>query len=1039
MHQLRNSILLIAALLAAWLPLSAPAAAAPARQAATPTLTPTVTPTPRPADVRPILGRMTVADKVGQLFLVSFQGNDVSAESDIATLVRDYRVGGVVLLPANDNFRNAPVAATVITATQPVTPTPTISTPQQISRLTGALQRLALSPPRPITVTAVVTATAVLTATAALTATAGLTVTATLTPTLTPSPTETATIAPTATVSKSELPPTTTVPLLIGLDWVGDDSSFFAGTGGFSPLPSAMALGAAWSPALAEQVGQVVGQELAATGVNLLLGPTLDVLDAPRPGSRGDLDTRTFGGDPFWVGQMGQAFIRGLQTGSGGAVASAAKHFPGQGGADRRPEDEVATVQKSLQQLRQIELAPFVAVAAGGDLNAPGATAALMTSHIRYRGLQGNIRQLTPPISLAPQLQDLMALKEFSDWRAGGGVLVSDALGVPALRRYYDPALLKFPHRQVAQDAFLAGNDLLYLGRFALTDAWPEQFTAIKETILFFQSKYQDDSAFRARVDASVERIVRMKLRSAGSQEGARVPADWNTPVPSLPSGQALSAVEGKVGQGSAVTQAVARAGLTLIYPGREELADRLPSAPLADENLVIFTETRPARECAACNSLPAIAPTALQEIMLRLYGPSGTGQIAPGRVRSFTFSDLNRLLAAPAGQEGEIERAIAAARWIIFAQLDYNPQEYPESAALQTFLAKRSDSLRDKRLVVLAFNAPYYLDTTEISKLTAYFGVYGKTAPFLETAVRALFREFTPIGAPPVSVAGVNSVLINRLEPGPGQIIALGQVGPPLDASGKQTGIQVGSRILLETSVILDRNGHSVPDGTLVEFRLRYPVESLDLAPKVEMTSGGKARTTVTLDRPGTLWITAQAGEAKDSARIVLTVGGDAPGSIATVLPTPTVTPTPTATPPPTATLTPEPSPTVTVTPTAPPTPAPPPQPRVAAPAFFFGLLGAMLAGGASFGLRRRIAQVARQAPPRLLSVSAAAGLWAVATAWAAYLLYALGWLPGATQLQAAGHAWAAGAVTLAGGLLSLLWSTGALRWLMAGGESSS
>jgi hypothetical protein len=110
-----------------------------------------------------------------------------------------------------------------------------------------------------------------------------------------------------------------------------------------------------------------------------------------------------------------------------------------------------------------------------------------------------------------------------------------------------------------------------------------------------------------------------------------------------------------------------------------------------------------------------------------------------------------------------------------------------------------------------------------------------------------------------------------------------------------------------------------------------------------------------------------------------------------------------------------------------------------VAAPAFFFGLLGAMLAGGASFGLRRRIAQVARQAPPRLLSVSAAAGLWAVATAWAAYLLYALGWLPGATQLQAAGHAWAAGAVTLAGGLLSLLWSTGALRWLMAGGESSS
>ena len=39
--------------------------------------------------------------------------------------------------------------------------------------------------------------------------------------------------------------------------------------------------------------------------------------------------------------------------------------------------------------------------------------------------------------------------------------MISDALGVPAVRRYYDPQLQNFPHRQVAQDAFLAGNDLL--------------------------------------------------------------------------------------------------------------------------------------------------------------------------------------------------------------------------------------------------------------------------------------------------------------------------------------------------------------------------------------------------------------------------------------------------------------------------------------------------------------------------------------------------------------------------------------------------
>ena len=100
-----------------------------------------------------------------------------------------------------------------------------------------------------------------------------------------------------------------------------------------------------------------------------------------------------------------------------------------------------------------------------------------------------------------------------------------------------------------------------------------------------------------------------------------------------------------------------------------------------------------------------------------------------------------------------------------------------PTPAALSEFLAKRSDGLRDKRLVVFAFAAPYYLDTTEISKLTAYFGVYAHTAPFLETAVRALFREFTPVGAPPVTVTGINYELINQLEPNPGQIISLSPV----------------------------------------------------------------------------------------------------------------------------------------------------------------------------------------------------------------------------------------------------------------------
>jgi beta-N-acetylhexosaminidase len=418
-----------------------------------------------------------------------------------------------------------------------------------------------------------------------------------------------------------------------------------------------------------------------------------------------------------------------------------------------------------------------------------------------------------------------------------------------------------------------------------------------------------------------------------------------------------------------------------------------------------------------------------LQEIILRLYGPASTGQVNAENIRSITFADLNRLLNEPASQVEPIERAIAWAKWIIFAHLDYSPDEHPDSAALRNFLAKRSDSLRDKRLIAMSFSAPYYLDTTEISKLTTYFGVYSKSLPFLETAVRALFREFSPVGAPPVSVSGINYELIKQLEPASGQIIALAPVVPSDVISSS---IQVGSQLGFETGTILDRKGHAVPDGTPVEFQLLYPAEGLNLAPRLETTTSGKARTMITLDRPGDLWVTVRAGEAKDSTRVELKVGGDTPGSIATVVPTPspTVAPTPTPEPTDTPTRAPEPSPT----PALPPVSEPPPEPRVGLVAFLFALAGTVAASGVAFAVRRRTT-------PPIAGGRAAplvAALWAALAGWVVYVLYAVGWLPGSTRLQAAGVFWAAGALTLVGGMLSLLWSGQGIKGVAGAPKSS-
>jgi beta-N-acetylhexosaminidase len=878
------------------------------------------------------LAGMTVEERVGQLFIVPFVGADVGDNSNIAELIVQYKVGGVALLAANQNFVNDD------------------TTPRQVATLTNQLQTLALA--------------------------------------------------------------NGPLPLLIAVDHEGDGWPYTRITGHVTPLPSPMAVGATWDPANAEAIGQIVGRELSAMGINFLLGPSVDVLNDPRPTGRGDIGVRTFGGDPFWVGTLGRAYIRGVHQGSSGRVATVAKHFPGHGGSDRLPDDEVATVDKSLTELRRIELSPFFRVTdlADGDKGA-GVTDALMSSHIRYRGFQGDIRQFTAPVSFdAEGMATILGLSEFVPWRDQGGLVVSDALGVPAVRKYFDPTLTTFPHRRIAKESFLAGNDLLILAQFDLNNRWSDQFENIKDTILFFCNEYRTNAAFAKRVDEAVSRILRLKFKLYPKP----------TPVAVLTDPEAALAV---TGSGEAVVNDIARQALTLVYPGTRSGPAQpagLSAPPRPDERLLIVSDARQVRDCYDCPFFDSLPVDAVQQTILRLYGPEGTGQVSPDRISSITFAQLKSLLTGPlnAPQPGgatedirppvpeqpsaetssgetlspeEIAARIQAANWIIFAPLDLNTARYPESDALKLFLAQGTPSLFNKKLVVLALNAPYYLDTTETSKLNVYFCVYGKTAPFIETAVRALFGEATPGGASPVNIEGTAYDLAAQLSPDPGQALHVSLMDALPQAPLPPVAVHV------KVGPVLDRNGHSVPDGTSVTFAASYRggVGSAGLAGAT--TVGGIAEATLTLPDPGRAELVAQSGEAvsRDPLEVVVA----APP-----------TPTPTTTPPPTLTITPlptlSPSATATATP-LPPTPMPSAQPPLGTPAppaptgekpgsarprpvdgrDLLAALGAtLLAGVVGFSLRRR--------PGRPAARWVRLGLLVLIGGLVGYLLYGAGWL---------------------------------------------
>ena len=934
-----------------------------------------------------LMGQMDARDRVGQLFLVTFYGNTAGIGAPIADLIRDYHIGGVALLASNDNITDEADPAT------------------QLAGLINELQTRSYE------------------------------------------------------VSQEErLPPldespagasSPYVPLFVAMDHEGDGYPTTRVLSQITQIPDNMALGATWKPENAEIVGEIVGSELAAMGVNMLLGPSLDVLETPRIDSPGTLGTRTFGGDPYWVALMGQAYIRGVHQGSEDQVAVIAKHFPGHGASDREPEQEVSTVRKSLEQLKLTDLAPFFAVT--GLAPEPAAsTDGLMTSHIRYQGFQGNIRESTRPISFDPQaLNTILALPEFAGWRSAGGLTVSDALGVRAVKRFYDPQLQDFPHRQIALDAFLAGNDVLVMSEFALSSDYDDQLANIIDTVEWFEAMYQSDAAFQERVDAAVERILRLKLSLYGGV------FDLDTVL--APVSQVADNVGGRRDQ----IVLLAQDAVTLISPSIDELANRLPSAPNKNERIVIFTDERFARQCSVCTSEPYIAVDAIQNTILRLYGPDGSNQVLPGNLDSFSFQELEAFLqpseqpagtptvttAPPETTEEEateeptpapprIQVALNQADWIVFAMLDVTSGQ-SQSDAVHTFLSERPDIASDTKVIVLAFNSPYFLDTTDVSKLTAYYGIYSKVEPFVESAVKAVFQQFTPQGSSPVSVPGTGYDIIAATSPDPSQIIQLyfSQVENEPGEATPEPGppdLRVGDSLRLRTGVILDTNGHPVPDGTLVQFTISYLSEGLGFdVPQPEVkTVGGVAEIDILLDRPGQMQVKASSGEARASVALAVTVFEDQPSIIEEIAPTPTSTPPPAT---PTATYTPTP-----VTPTHTPTTIPSPT-ATAAPitvplipdqtglnlahlaATYGGLLALAFAGFWQVGWRVSDSKPRRPSRGLRLSILTAIG------GLLGYNYFALA-LPGAGVLEALLGGW--GATVLAWCLGGLVLVVGWVMW---------
>ncbi len=109
-------------------------------------------------------------------------------------------------------------------------------------------------------------------------------------------------------------------------------------------FPTAATMANSWDENLGEQLGECLGEEAAALGVNMVLGPGLNMKRSPLCGRNFEY----FAEDPYLAGKMAAAYIRGIQS---KGVAACPKHFAANSQEERRMAMDSVVDERTFREL----------------------------------------------------------------------------------------------------------------------------------------------------------------------------------------------------------------------------------------------------------------------------------------------------------------------------------------------------------------------------------------------------------------------------------------------------------------------------------------------------------------------------------------------------------------------------------------------------------------------------------------------------------------------------------------------------------------
>lgn len=218
------------------------------------------------------------------------------------------------------------------------------------------------------------------------------------------------------------------------------------------------------TPATCDSVAQIISNELRSMGIQHNLAPVVDF----GPDNEA-ITNRTFGNDSMHVVGLSSVFIRTSQK---NAVVATAKHFPGHGLVSGDTHNQLVTIDGEMK-----EVVNYIPLIGNGVLS-------IMIGHIAVKNNPEYNSDDLPASCSRVIVTDL--LKKELGFK---GIIITDAMNMGALRKI-DQASLK---------AVEAGCDMILME--------PNEKNLLEDVY----NKYMADQLFKAQVDQSVKKILRLK------------------------------------------------------------------------------------------------------------------------------------------------------------------------------------------------------------------------------------------------------------------------------------------------------------------------------------------------------------------------------------------------------------------------------------------------------------------------------------------------------------------------------------------------